>query len=114
MTRNQRRRQVEEALDDERGRESALAERLEEVVAEAEGPRIDEQVFQRLEGEDAALVREALQLEHGVDVQDNDAGDEATDEAGWTEEEIARLQEELADSRRRQLALERYLDALGA
>lgn len=108
MARNQRRRQVEEALDDERGRETALAERLEEVVAEAEGSRIDEQVFQRLDREDAALVREALQLALGDDVE------EAADDEGWADEEAARLQDELADSRRRQLALERYLDALGS
>lgn len=114
MTRSQRRRQVEEALDDERGRETALAERLEEVVAEAEGPRVDEQVFQRLDREDAALVREALSLAVGDEGQEDDAEDDATDDDGWAEEEIARLQDELADSRRRQRALERYLDALGA
>jgi hypothetical protein len=123
IARRQRRRQVEEALDNERGREAALADQLGEVVAETEGPRIDELVFQRLEPEDAALVGEVLQTTSPFD-EDEEEDDEADafvlsfesdepDEDG-TDSEIERLQDEIADSRRRQLAYERYLDALGA
>jgi hypothetical protein len=119
MARNQRRRQVEEALDDERGREAALAEQLENVVAETEGPGIDEHVFERLDAEDVTLLREALQTTSPVDEEDESAAD-ALDVAnegldmGGADSEIARLQDEIADSRRRQLAYGRYLDALDA
>jgi hypothetical protein len=123
IARRQRRRQVEEALDNERGREAALADQLGDVVAETEGPRIDELVFERLEPEDAALVGEVLQTTSPFD-EDEEEDDEADafvlsfesdepDEDG-TDSEIERLQDEIADSRRRQLAYERYLDALGA
>lgn len=122
MARSQRRRQVEEALHDERGREAALAEQLEDVVAETEGPRIDEVVFARLEPEDAAFVGEVLQTTSlsDEDEEEDEAdafvltfdGDEPDEEE--PDSEIERLQDEIADSRRRQLAYERYLDALDA
>jgi hypothetical protein len=120
MTRNQRRRQVEEALDDERGREAALAEQLESVVAETEGPRIDERVFERLDAEDVALLREALQPTSPVDEEEDEPVADAIDvetegsDTGGAESEIARLEGEIADSQRRQLAYGRYLDALDA
>jgi hypothetical protein len=120
MARNQRRRQVGEVLDDERGRERALAERLEEVVAEADGLRIDEQVFERLDPEDVTVVRELFQTASPFDDDEEEADtfDLATEseppDGDWAAAEIARLQNEIADSRRRQLAYERYLDALDA
>jgi hypothetical protein len=122
IARRQRRRQVEEALDNERGREAALADQLGEVVAETEGPRIDELVFQRLEPEDAALVGEVLQTTSPFDEdEEEDEADafvlsfesDEPDEDG-TDSEIERLQDEIANSQRRQLAYERYLDALDA
>jgi hypothetical protein len=123
IARRQRRRQIEEALADEQRRELALAERLEEVVTEREGARVDAEAFVRMEPEHVALVREVLEapvfFEDGDDPQDIDidididpgAGDDAEAEA---EAEIVRLQSELAESRRRQLAYQRYVDALDA
>jgi hypothetical protein len=113
MARNQRRRQVEEALDDERGREAALVEQLANVVAETEGPRIDERVFERLDAKDVTLLREVLET-MSVEDESADALDTEDDELGADETatEIARLQDEIADSRRRQLAYGRYLEAL--
>jgi hypothetical protein len=119
MARNPRRRQVGEVLDDERGREAALAERLEEVVAEADGMRIDEQVFERLDPEDVTVVRELFQTttpfddEEEADTFDLEIESEPPD-GDWADAEIARLQNEIAHSRRRQLAYQRYLDALDA
>jgi hypothetical protein len=122
IARRQRRRQVEEALDNERGREAALADQLGDVVAETEGPRIDELVFERLEPEDAALVGEVLQTTSPFDEdEEEDEADafvlsfesDEPDEDG-TDSEIERLQDEIANSQRRQLAYERYLDALDA
>jgi hypothetical protein len=120
MARNQRRRQVEEALDDERGREAALAEQLEDVVAETEGPRIDERVFERLDAEDVTLLREALQTTSPVGDEEDESADYVLDveaggsDTGEADSEIARLQAEIAHSQRRQLAYARYLDALDA
>ena len=112
IARRRRRRQVEEALDDERSREAALAERLEEVVAEDVGPQVDELAFARMEPEDAAVVRAAL-----ADLQPFE-GDEELGAADAEEleqarvDELERLQDEIADSRRRQQAYTRYLEAL--
>ncbi len=119
MAREQRRRQVEEALEDERGREAALAERLAEIVAETDGPRIDEQVFERLDPEDTAIVREVLEVPVGDEYEPDEDDDPYVfeldaDDGDSSDEEIARLQGEIAGSRRRQLALQRYLDALDA
>jgi hypothetical protein len=117
IARGERRRRVEEALDEERGREEALVERLEEVVTEGEGNRIDEQAFARMDPEDVALVRELLEEPSLFDENEEEAADflalEPDEEDGnETEEEIARLQAEIAASQRRRLAYERYLEAL--
>jgi hypothetical protein len=121
IARSQRRRQIEEALADEQRRELALTERLEEVVTEREGARVDAEAFVRMEPEHVALVREVLEapvfFEDADDPQnidiDIDTGAE-DDAAAEAEAEIVRLQSELAESRRRQLAYQRYVDALDA
>jgi transcriptional/translational regulatory protein YebC/TACO1 len=116
IVRGERRRRIEEALDEERGREEALVERLAEVVTEEEGTRIDEQAFARMDPEDVALVREALEEPSAFDVGEEDADflalESDEDDQTEAEEEIARLQAEIAASRRRRLAYERYLEAL--
>jgi hypothetical protein len=116
IARGERRRRIEEALDEERGREEALVERLQEVVTEGEGNRIVEQAFARMDPEDVALVREVLEEPSLFDEGEEDADflaleRDEKDEAE-VEEEIARLQAEIAASRRRRLAYERYLEAL--
>jgi hypothetical protein len=118
IARGGRRRRIEEALGEERGREEALVQQLEEVVTEGEGNRIDEQAFARMDPEDVALVREALEEPSFVGDDEEYAdflapegeGDEQ-DQAD-VEEEIARLQAEIAASQRRRVAYERYLQAL--
>ena len=113
-----------EALDFERDREAALRGQLEETAAELEGARVDEETFAAMDPDDVALVQRAL-LETGDsfdDGLDGDAGedwlqefmDDGSPEDARQErlEEVSRLEEEIADSRRRQQALERYLDAL--
>jgi hypothetical protein len=118
IARRERRRRIEEARDEERGREEALVERLEEVVTEGEGNRIDEQTFARMDPEDVALVREALEepsvFDEGEEQEDFLAleRDEKDQTEAEVEEEIARLQAEIGASRRRRLAYERYLEAL--
>jgi hypothetical protein len=116
VARSRRRRQVDEALEEERGREEALTDRLEEVVADEDGGRIDELAFARMDPEDVALVREVLEPASMFDEDEDDPDvfaleDDALAENG-VDEEIARLEAEIADSRRRQLAYRRYLEAL--
>ena len=114
IARAERRRQALEALEFERARAAALRERLETVVVELEGPALDEAAFAQMTPADVEVVRPALQ---SVDAEpadpepEDENGREAT--IAWLEEEIARLDEELASSSRRQQAFERYLDALG-
>ena len=117
IARRERRRRIEEALDEERAREEALVGRLEEIVTEGEGNRIDEQAFARMAPEDAALVRELLEEPSLFDEdEDETAGflalEPDEEDGSEAEEEIARLQAEIAASQRRRLAYERYLEAL--
>ena len=120
IARDQRRRLAREALEFEVGREAALADQLQETIAEVEGPAIDERVFARMASEDVELVRAAL----GDDSADESAAegdewfveeeDEAEIVAEDRESEISRLEGEIRDSRLRQAALQRYLEALEA
>jgi hypothetical protein len=108
---------MEEARAEEEQRELTLAERLEEVITEREGTRVDAETFARMDAEHVALVREVLEtpvfLEEADETGDGDSGyDPETDEEAEAEAEIARLQGEIAESRRRQLAYQRYVDAL--
>ena len=48
-------------LEDERAREAALVEALEDVVTELEGPAVDAEVLARLSGDQVELVREVVQ-----------------------------------------------------
>jgi hypothetical protein len=121
MARAQRRRQVSEALEFERDREAALQEQLEALVAEVEGPRIDEAAFATMAPDDAELARGILAS--GLDAEDADLdpldeewlveGDTPEEESESFEDEVSRLQDQIAESRRLQQALENYLRALG-
>jgi hypothetical protein len=120
IARAQRLRQANEALEFERNRTTSLTEQIEEIVAEAEGPRVDEEAFARMTPEDAEAVRAILQPEgEPLGEEDwlgftEDSGEPDPDDAGdGPEEEIARLEAEIAESRSRREALERYIEALG-
>ena len=120
IVRAERRRQATEALEFERARADALREQLETIEVELEGAALDEPIFAAMTPEDLEIVRPEL-----YDLQPEDAEDEwsavADDEAegdpeverAEKESEIARLEDEIAGSRRRQQAFERYLAALG-
>ncbi len=122
IARAQRRRQASESLQFERERSSGLQEQIDILVAELEGARVDEQAFAKMASEDAELARSLLDpAEQPADDADEDEwlifgadppDDEEPDPREAAEEEIARLQREIAESRRRQDALERYLEAL--
>ena len=115
IARAERRRQALEALEFERARAAALRERLESIVTELDGPAIDEAVFAQLAPEDVAVVRPALQSDDVEPVEsfEIELDETESDTTTWLEEEVVRLQEEIASSSGRQQAFERYLEALG-
>ena len=121
MARNQRKRVVGEAVELEQEREAALHVQLEETVAELEGLSVDEEAFARMAPGEVDIVRTVLGLNPGEEVPDDDAeadwlAAEADPESETREllAEISRLEAEIARSRRRRDALERYLAALDA
>jgi hypothetical protein len=126
IARSQRRRQALEALEFERDREAALRGQLEETVTELEGPNVDEETFAGMDPEDVEIVRQTLHdagqaIEETFADEDGEAWlDEFRMDGGSPEErqerlgEVARLEGEIKDSRRRQQALERYVEALSA
>jgi hypothetical protein len=120
IARAQRRRLAREALEFEHDREAVLREQLEAVVADVEGPRIDQEAFARMTPEDADLVRAILASglegeDPDLDPEDEwyDIGETDEPETESFEDEVRRLEEEIAESRRLQQALTSYLDAVG-
>jgi hypothetical protein len=120
LGRAQRRRLALEALEFERERVTSLEEQVGAIIAEVEGPRIDEETFARMAPEDVDVVRRAFRPEEPAADEDwlelvgEPPEDDAPEPEDDPEEEIARLQQEIAASRRRQEALERYIEALRA
>jgi len=123
LARAERRRRALEALELERNREAALRGQLQDMAAEVEGERVDAQALSRLSPEERETVRAAwteaetadLDLGDGVAASWLDEEDERASPEEERQErlaEIARLQEEIAASQRRQRAFQRYLHAL--
>ncbi len=120
IVRARRRRQALDALEAERDREAALRNQLHEVLTELEGARIDAAAFARMEPADAELVREILDPaqmmpdEEWLELHGQSPADEARQRREEGEAERTRLGQVIEESRRRQVALERYLEALGS
>lgn len=117
IVRRRRRQQAEEALEFERERERALLEQVESILVEEDGRRVDEEAFARMSPAEAELARELL--DDGSWVPDDEEDDVGLDADGGPEEEdeedeLARLDGELAACRARQRALERYIEVVGA
>jgi hypothetical protein len=106
-------------LEDERSREAALTDRLEDVVTELEGPGLDEAILARLSEEHATVAREALggvEEDMGVDGFFDDLTgieEDPWDPVAESEAEIERLLREIEGCRARQEGIQAYLDALG-
>jgi len=112
---------VQETLDFEREREQTLKEQVEIVITEADGKSVDEAAFARMSPEDVEIVNAELNPP-GIEAEDDPSffferddlinldDEENVDPHA---EELARLNGELEDCRRRQRAFEAYLDALG-
>ncbi len=116
IARAERRRQALEELEFERERAAALQEEIARLVAELEGPSVDEKAFARLAPADVELVQGTFQSGPQADDVDAEWFDPDADDPETlrqeTEEEIRRLEAEIAASARRQEAFERYVDAL--
>jgi hypothetical protein len=120
IARQARRQQVQDALEFERDREKAISDQIAIAIADVEGPKIDAAVFARMSPEDAELVRAELNpvpfaAEDGPEYVERDDFVDLDDFGQFDAhaEELARLNEELAQSRRRKQAFEAYLAALG-
>ena len=120
IARGVRRRQAQEAFDFEREREQTLTEQVELVIGEVEGSTVDAAAFEKMSPEHAEIVKAELdppgfedEGETGFFERDDLFDlDEAEDVDPHTEE-LARLNGELEECRRRQQAFSAYLDALG-
>jgi hypothetical protein len=127
-----RRRQALDALAFEQEREAMLVEQLEDVLAEADGARLDAGLFAQMSPDEARLVQAALgeavnggtwqEAGEGVEPDDDfglslDLEDDADLDAAATDDveaEVARLREVLESSLLLQAALQRYLALLSA
>jgi hypothetical protein len=117
IARAERRRQALDELEYERERAAALQEEISRLVLELEGPRLDEEVFAQLAPADVELVQGSFQSGLTADDVDEEwlelEADDPEALRAEAEEEIRRLEAEIAASARRQEAFERYLEALG-
>jgi hypothetical protein len=121
LARAARRAQAEEALVFERERERELRSQLAEVVLEQEGDRLDAAAFTGLDDEDVRRVRTALGEADPEEVEEDPFADEvfveldfdtAAEDDDEPEDEVSRLELEIAESLLVQAALERFIAAL--
>jgi hypothetical protein len=103
IVRARRRREALDSLEFEGEREEALTSRLEAELRDLEGWRADEAAFSRMQPEDIELLRR-------VGFTEARPGDESR---ARLESQVAELEAEVAEARRRQRAYERYAEALG-
>jgi hypothetical protein len=120
IARGVRRRQAQETLDFEREREQTLIEQVELAIGEAESSHVDAAAYERMSPEDVQIVK--AEFDPPTYDADEDAGfferDDLFDldeveEVDPHAEELARLNGELEECRRRQQAFSAYIDALG-
>lgn len=117
IAREQRRRQAVEALEFEREREAALLGAMEVTAADLEGAGLDEAAFAQMEPAEVEIVRSVLSETDDTELAEalgEDWISFQSDEERHAEqvEEVARLEAELVECRRRQAAFRRYLELL--
>ncbi|MFN8187617.1 MAG: hypothetical protein U0R69_11150 [Gaiellales bacterium] len=102
LARARRRQEALDSLEFEQQREQALLGRLEPIIRDAEAWRADELALAQVDPDDAATLT-AIGFVQG----------RPSDESlGRIEAQITQLEEQVADSRRRQRAFEAYAKAL--
>lgn len=104
VARTRRRQEALDSLAFEREREAALVARLEPVLRDSEAWRADAAALERLDPEDAAVLREISFV----------LTEPPEDARGRFEARIAELEAQIDDSRRRQKAFAAYAKALEA
>jgi hypothetical protein len=102
IARAKRREEANAALELEVEREAAITTRLEQAVRDLEAWRVDEAALARMAPDDVALIREL-----GFTSEAPSA--EAVDRL---EARVTELEEDLADTRRRQQAYRRFIEAI--
>jgi hypothetical protein len=102
IARARRRQEAIDSLEFERQRESALNERLEPMIRDAEAWRADELALTALDLDAAETLRQIGFVQ----------GRPADDSLARIEAQIAELEAQIEDSRRRQRAFEAYAKAL--
>jgi hypothetical protein len=119
IVRARRREDALQALEFEQGRETALLDQVNEVLVELDGPRIDAAAFANMEPEDVELVRQALEPtqftpeEEWLELEGEPPARVERLRQAELQAEQQRLRQSIAECRRRQNALERYVVALG-
>lgn len=116
IARARRREQALDHLAFEREREEALLDQLHEIVTEQLGPEVDNAAFAAMAPDDVEIVRAGLgggEADFAEETEEEFARWDEEAERDEPESEITRLEEELADCRRRQRAFEHYAEALG-
>ncbi len=119
IARKVRRQQAQETLDFEREREQTLIEQIELVIGEAESSSVDAAAFERMTPEQVEIVKTEFNPptwdadESGGFFERDDLFDlEELEEVDPHAEELARLDAELTECRRRRQAFEAYIEAL--
>ena len=102
VARVRRRQEALDSLEFERERETALRNRLEPTLRDAEAWRVDAAAFEQMSDEDRDTLREIGFCQPRP----------PDDAMGRFEAHIAQLEAQIADSQRRQQALEAYAKAL--
>jgi hypothetical protein len=120
IAREARRRQVQDALEFELQRQQAIEDQIAIAIGDVDGPEIDAAVFEKMSPEDAEIVRTELNplpfdADEGPEyIERDDLIDlDEHDPLAAHAEELARLNDELTQSRRRQEAFKAYIAALG-
>ena len=102
MARAKRREEVLATLELEQERAGAIVTRLEQAVRDLEAWRVDEAAFAKMDPQDVELIREI-----------GFAAEEPSSEAvARLEARVTELEAELAETRRRQEAYRRFVEAI--
>ncbi len=121
IAREARRRQAQDSLEFELQREQAIEDQIAIAIGDVDGPQIDAAAFEKMSPEDAEIVKAELNplpfdADEGPEYIERDDLidlDDEYDPLAAHAEELARLNDELAQSRRRQEAFKAYIAALG-
>jgi hypothetical protein len=103
IARKRRRESIDAMLEVEQEREEILRHRLEELIGDADGWKVDDEIAADLPEDDVRMLRQMLVVESEPD----------EDAKERYENDIRDCREDIGECERRQRALRRFLHALG-